>query len=108
MVAFISRVAGSTTTTPVAVATLFTGGTSSLPMSVAVKTLLGTALLTEFTWFTLALAAVGLMGLLSLPQPVSTISDSKVIHPQANRCKENAFMSRPLLRNTPWRLLALR
>lgn len=49
MVAFIWRVAGSTTTMPVAVAAVFTGGTSSVPVRVAEKTLFGTVLLTELT-----------------------------------------------------------
>jgi len=49
MVAFIWRVVGSTTTTPVPVGAVFTGGTSSEPVSVAEKTLAGTVLLAELT-----------------------------------------------------------
>jgi hypothetical protein len=37
------------------------------------------------------------MGLLSLPQPVSTSSNSAAIHPEVNRVNEKAFMSRPLV-----------
>jgi hypothetical protein len=78
MVAFIVRVVGSIITTPVPVAAEFTAGTSSVPVSVAEKTLSGTLLLTEFTW--LLLADVGLIGLLSLPQPAITSMDSAAIH----------------------------
>ncbi len=83
MVAFIVRVFGSSTTTPVPVAAEFTAGTSSVPVRVAENTLPGTLLLTEFTW--LLVADVGLIGLLSLPQPAITSMDSAAIHHGVNR-----------------------
>lgn len=48
-VAFMARVFRSTTATPVPVAALPLGGTSSVPVSVAEKTFWGTVLLTELT-----------------------------------------------------------
>ena len=94
MVAFIVRVAGSTMTTPVPVAAEFTAGTSSVPVSVAENTLLGTLLLTEFTL--LLVAEVGLIGLLSLPHPAITSMESAAIHHGVNKREQKTFMGHPL------------
>ncbi len=60
----------------------------------------------ELTWLTCE--AVGLIGLLSLPQPAKTSSESKAIHQGVNVRKEKAFMSRPLVEKYSLEFMLLR